>query len=91
MHVVVAYDIPDNKRRERLRKALLRFGNAVQYSVFECDLSPRQIKQMAKTIRSIISKDEDNIRYYQVCKNCIQGVEVFGGKLPVQTKIVYIV
>lgn len=91
MHIIVVYDIPDNKRQELLRKTLLRFGNPVQYSVFECDLTPRQVDRMAKAIRILMSKDADNIRYYQICKNCIKSVEVFGGKPPVKTKDVYIV
>lgn len=91
MHIVVVYDISDNKRRERLRKTLLRFGNPVQYSVFECELTPRQIEKMAKAIRGVMSKNEDNVRYYQICKNCVQSVEVFGGKPLTQTKDVYVV
>lgn len=91
MHIVVVYDIPDNKRRERLRKMLLRFGNSVQRSVFECDLSARQIEKMTKLIRDIMSKDEDNVRYYQLCKSCICSVEVFGGEPLIETKSAYII
>ncbi len=80
MHVIVVYDIPENRRRERLRKNLMRFGNAVQKSVFECDLSARQIEKMEKVIRGIISLPEDNVRYYKICKNCAGETEVFGGR-----------
>jgi CRISPR-associated protein Cas2 len=91
MQIIVAYDIPENKRRERLRKALRRFGNPVQKSVFECDLTQRQIETMTQTIRDIISLSEDNVRYYKICKNCAGEVEVFGGKPLAQTKNVYVV
>lgn len=91
MHVIVCYDIPDDKRRTRLRKTLLQFGNPVQYSVFECDLTPRQIERMAKAIRVIISKEKDNVRYYKLCKTCAGEVEFFGGKSLEKTEIVYIV
>jgi CRISPR-associated protein Cas2 len=91
MRIVVVYDIPENKRRERLRKALKCFGNAVQKSVFECDLSSRQIEKMEKTIRSIMSPTEDNVRYYKICKNCAGETEVFGGNPPLATLKAYII
>jgi CRISPR-associated protein Cas2 len=91
MHIIVVYDIPDNKRREKLRKALLRFGNSVQKSVFEFDLTARQLQALEKVIRGIISKTDDNVRYYQMCKSCILGVEVFGGVPLIRTKAAYII
>jgi CRISPR-associated protein Cas2 len=91
MLIIVCYDIPDNKRREKLRKSLLMFGNPVQFSVFECDLTKRQIEQMTRTIRGIMSKDEDNIRYYQLCGSCVENAEIFGGKPLEKTERVYIV
>ena len=91
MHIIVVYDISDNKRRESLRKSLLRFGNPVQKSVFECDLTRRQIEKMTKVISDIMSKDEDNVRYYQLCKSCAKMVEVFGGKPLDRIKSVYVV
>lgn len=91
MHIIVVYDIPENKRRERLRKALKSFGNAVQKSVFECDLSQRQIEKMEKVIRGIMSAVEDNVRYYKICKNCAGEVEFFGGKALEKTRKAYVV
>jgi len=91
MQIIIAYDIPENKRRERLRKALLRFGNPVQKSVFECDLSQRHIETMERTIRDIISKKEDNVRYYRICKSCAERVQFFGGKPIAKTEIAYVI
>lgn len=91
MQIVLVYDIPDDKRRTRLRKTLLRFGTPVQYSVFECDLSQRQLERMEKAVRSVIKKHEDNVRYYQLCRNCAQGTEVFGGQPLTQRREVYVV
>jgi CRISPR-associated protein Cas2 len=89
--IVFVYDIPDDKRRERLRKTLLRFGTPVQYSVFECDLSPRELKRLAKAVRALIKPQEDNVRYYQLCRSCAQGAEVFGGRPLTERKAVYVV
>lgn len=91
MHIVFSYDIPDNKRRERLRKTLLRFGNPVQYSVFECDLTVRQLEKMKKAVEAVIEKNEDNVRYYIICNNCAKSVEVFGGKPLMEAKEAYVI
>ena len=42
MFIVVAYDIEDDKQRTRLHKTLRRFGEPVQFSVFECILTNDQ-------------------------------------------------
>lgn len=73
-----------------MRKALKCFGNAVQKSVFECDLSVRQIEKMRRVIGSIMSA-EDNVRYYKICQNCAGETEVFGGKPLAKTERVYVV
>ncbi len=91
MHVIVAYDISDNKRRERLRKSLMRFGISIQKSVFECDLTIRQIEKMQRVICSIIKVGTDNVRYYQICKTCKQEAEVFGGEPIIETKNAYVI
>lgn len=91
MHVVFSYDITDNKRRERLRKTLLRFGLPVQYSVFECDLTQRQLEQMKKAVKAVIETSEDNVRYYLICGSCAKSVEVFGGKPLMEAKKLYVV
>ena len=91
MQIVLVYDIPDDRRRTRLRKTLLRFGTPVQYSVFECDLSPRQLARMEKAVRAVMKPHEDNVRYYQLCRSCAKGTEVFGGQPLTERKEVYVV
>lgn len=47
--MVVAYDVPSDKRRTRLHKQLKNYGDPVQYSVFECNLRAHaKIKQHFK-------------------------------------------
>jgi CRISPR-associated protein Cas2 len=38
MHFVIAYDIEQDRRRNKVMSALKDYGLRVQYSVFECDL-----------------------------------------------------
>jgi CRISPR-associated protein Cas2 len=43
MYLVVSYDIHDDKRRNRIHKVLKNFGERIQFSVFECDLTKDQL------------------------------------------------
>lgn len=75
MLVAVAYDIPDDRRRTRLHKALKHFGTPVQESVFECFLSPREIIKMKKLINEVIDESQDQVRYYYLCEMCSRRIE----------------
>lgn len=91
MHIVFCYDIPDDKRRTRLRKTLLRFGTPVQYSVFECELTNAQFTEMRKAVRAVVKKSVDNVRYYELCYECAARTESHSGKELVRQQSLYIV
>ncbi|MBV9707207.1 MAG: CRISPR-associated endonuclease Cas2, partial [Chloroflexi bacterium] len=40
---VIAYDIPDDKRRTKIHKLLLGFGVWTQFSLFECFLTRKDL------------------------------------------------
>ena len=46
MHYTVAYDITDDKRRNRVAKILKDFGTRIQYSVFECNTDRRALLRL---------------------------------------------
>ena len=50
MFVVVCYDIPDDKRRNRISEILEGFGERVQFSIFECDIKPENLKKMKEKL-----------------------------------------
>lgn len=76
MFYVISYDIPDDRRRAHLAKVLKGFGTRVQYSVFEAQLTRSQFKQMKQAVNSVIDPDEDAIRYYALCRACVEKIEV---------------
>ncbi|KPA10618.1 CRISPR-associated protein Cas2 [Candidatus Magnetomorum sp. HK-1] len=78
IQVVVAYDIADNKRRNKIAKCLEGYGIRVNYSVFECVLKPGSLKKMKASLNKLLDNDEDTIRIYHLCKDCIKKVDVFG-------------
>jgi CRISPR-associated protein Cas2 len=78
MIYLVSYDIPDDKRRTRLAKAIKDFGDRVQYSVFECILDDMLFEQMADRITSIIDVNEDSVRIYRMCGSCEKQIQIIG-------------
>ena len=81
MYVVVCYDISDNRRRTRLHETLLGYGDPVQESVFECDLTAKQFQQMRARTRRFTKKKGESIRYYLMCGACQRRTQVEGTAL----------
>ena len=84
---VVCYDIPDDKRRNRVGKILEGFGERVQKSMFECDIKPEHLRLLQQKLAKAIGP-EGTLRYYHLCANCIARVEVVNG-LPVTQAQLY--
>lgn len=64
--VVVIYDITDNKKRYRMYKALLSYGERVQRSAFECHLTQRKYEKMIGDILPFIDEESDLLRIYKL-------------------------
>ena len=80
LHVVVAYDIPDDRRRLRVAKVLLGYGERVQYSVFECRITKVQYLRMKERLDQLIEPEEDAISFYFLCEACRGKIERIGGR-----------
>ena len=59
----VTYDICDSKRLRRVFKVLKGAGEHVQYSVFCCDLSPRQREALMLDLGGTIVPSEDQVLF----------------------------
>lgn len=80
---VIAYDVPDDKRRKKVADLLEGYGQRVQYSVFECQLSTQQYHDLHSRLKKIIKLQEDNIRFYPLSKHTISQVEAWGVGVPI--------
>ena len=58
---IVAYDVSDGKRLRRIFKKMNGFGDALQYSVFACDLSSKERVIMEEALTEIIDLKEDRV------------------------------
>lgn len=92
MLYIISYDIAVDKRRTKIAKLLEGFGQRVQYSVFECDLSVKQYADLRRKLHKILQPAEgDNLRTYKLCASCVPNTEIVGAGPPLETSVdVYI-
>ena len=81
MYVVVSYDISEDKRRTKIHSILKSYGQWVQYSIFECNLTETQYAKLRLRLAKVI-KTEDSVRFYFLCACCQGKVERIGGEQP---------
>lgn len=91
MFIVVSYDIVEDKTRNKISKALLDFGTRVQYSVFECNLNQQQLEEMEGRLLRLLDSENDTIRLYLLCENCVGKVRVHGRGMLTRDEEVYVV
>ena len=58
---LVCYDICEPKRLRKTYQKMRGYGEALQYSVFLCELSPKEKAIMMAELDSIINHAEDSI------------------------------
>lgn len=78
MYVVIAYDIPSNRRRTKLFKALSGQLTSVQRSVFEGDVPESVYGHLHARILALLDRREDSVRIYRQCGRCLPAIEVLG-------------
>jgi CRISPR-associated protein Cas2 len=78
MYILVSYDIVENKTRTKVMNHLKNFGTRIQLSVFECDLNDNLYQKMKQGVNALIDPRKDRVRYYRLCKGCIDRVVISG-------------
>ncbi|KGY10360.1 CRISPR-associated endonuclease Cas2 [Vibrio sinaloensis] len=70
---LVCFDIENDKKRRRLSKLLLSYGERVQYSVFEITLkSDASLKTLTKQCKRHVEQG-DSLRFYALPFNARQA------------------
>ncbi len=75
---VVAYDIPDDKRRKKVSDLLEGYGKRVQYSVFECLLIQTKYNELRSRLKKQVKLEEDSVRFYPLSRHTLGQVETWG-------------
>ena len=79
---VVAYDIPDDRRRTKVHQILMGFGKWTQYSLFECFLTRKDLILLQSKLGEYLINTQDSVRFYPLCANCVEKVETIGDPPP---------
>lgn len=82
---VVAYDIPDDKRRKKIADLLEGYGKRVQYSVFECVLTQAKYDELRQRLKQRVKLADDNVRFYPLSRHTLNQIERWGGD-PITTR-----
>jgi CRISPR-associated protein Cas2 len=77
-YYIIAYDIADPKRLNRLYSTLKGFGKPLQFSIFECYLTPIKLVLLKEKIDGIINPDQDRVIIVRCCPNCRDRIETLG-------------
>ena len=85
MLILVTYDVNTGSRdgQKRLRqvaKVCVNYGQRVQNSVFECILDEAQYRSVQHILVSLMDKEKDSIRFYNLGNKYQTKVEHFGVK-----------
>jgi len=65
----IAYDVTEDRVRERVRSVCRKYGARRQYSLYEVQLSPTDRARMVEELRSVVSSADDGkvrVRIYSV-------------------------
>lgn len=89
MYFVVSYDIPEDKRRTKIHKVLKSYGQWVQLSVFECQLTDAQYAKLRSRLSKLIQPNQDSVRFYFLCGCCQGKIERLGGEQPMDTTVFF--
>jgi CRISPR-associated protein Cas2 len=83
VELLVTYDVATvstegQRRLRRVAKICEAFGQRVQYSVFECIVSPAQMEQLMHRLEEAIAPEEDSLRIYRLQEPRERHLRVLG-------------
>ena len=83
---LLCYDVCDAKRLRRTHKKMCGFGEAVQYSIFRCELSPPERQLMKEALWEILNWEYDRVMLVNLGPTGARGDECveFWGKPKVE-------
>jgi len=91
MLVLVIYDIPDNRRRQKLSDLLEGYGRRVQKSAFECFIKLEEMQKLYRQVQRRVKATEDDVRFYWIPSDAVPRSLTIGSAAPQAPPKYYIV
>ena len=90
--VIVCYDIPDTKVRNRLIHLLFACGfSRIQYSVFSGVIPPLRLSRMTEYVQDNFAGDENRILIMPLCRTCISQANYVNMTLTTEARSYFVV
>ncbi len=91
---IVSYDISDARRLRRVHRTMRGYGDALQYSVFRCDLSASERVLLIEALTEIINAREDQVMLINIGladgRGC-ESIETIGRKSEIEDERIAVV
>ena len=77
---LICYDVSNDRIRNKIFKTLEGYGKHTQFSIFECDITAKQLNVLIKQLKLLMQEldDESNIRIYSLCDKCYGKLKIIG-------------
>lgn len=70
---LLCYDIREPKRLQKVARLLESFGHRLQYSIFRCHLTKRELERLNWELTRIVA-EEDDVLTVGLCAHCTQNL-----------------
>ena len=87
---LISYDVRDPKRLRKTARHLEGYGARLQYSLFRCRLSKREVERLRWELGRILAK-EDSLLIIGLCHHCASKVNERNNNALPESKGYYIV
>lgn len=74
---LVTYDVRDPKRLRKVFRIMLGYGDHLQYSVFRCDLTDRELLELKGKLSVVIHHRLDQVLFVKVGPSDGRAMEAF--------------
>lgn len=71
---LVTYDVRDDKRLRRVARLLESYGERLQYSVFRCHLTDREMQRLRWELAKAMAADDD-LLIIGLCERCVGQIQ----------------
>ena len=81
---LVCYDIHDEKRLRTCAKHMEGYGHRIQYSVFRCWMTTREVERLRWELTEMLDPADD-VLLIPLCQRCLDGiVGIHGDNRPLE-------
>ena len=70
---LVCYDVHDPDRLRKCAKHMEGYGVRVQYSVFRCWMTRREVERLRWELTELLKVDDD-VMLIPLCSHCVNGI-----------------